>query len=66
MPKSRTADAYIRVSRVGGRTGEGFISPEVQRQRIQNWADASGVEILEWWEELDQSGGKRERPLFQR
>jgi DNA invertase Pin-like site-specific DNA recombinase len=65
MPKSRTADGYIRVSRVGGRTGEGFISPEVQRQRIQGWADANGVEILEWWEELDQSGGRRERPLFQ-
>jgi DNA invertase Pin-like site-specific DNA recombinase len=45
---------------------EGFISPEVQRQRIQVWADANGVEILAWWEELDPSGGKRERPLFQK
>lgn len=58
-------DGYIRVSRVSGRAGESFISPEVQRQRIAAWADANGVEIAKWWEELDASGAKRERPLFQ-
>jgi site-specific DNA recombinase len=58
-------DGYIRVSRVGGRGGESFISPEVQRQRIAAWADANGVEIVQWWEELDVSGAKRERPMFQ-
>src|SRR5438105_3106203 len=67
MPSAppRTADAYIRVSRRGGREGESFISPEVQRQRIESWAGANGVEIVRWWEELDQSGAKRNRPMFQ-
>lgn len=29
-------DGYIRVSRVGGGVGESFISPEVQRERIES------------------------------
>jgi hypothetical protein len=60
-----TADGYIRVSRVAGREGEAFISPDVQRKKIEAWADLHGVQIVEWWEELDQSGGKRDRPMFQ-
>ena len=60
-----TVDAYIRVSRVAGRAGESFISPEVQQQRIEAWASANGVEIAHWWHELDQSGAKRDRPMFQ-
>src|SRR5436190_8415655 len=63
--RRRTADGYIRVSRRAGREGESFISPEVQRKRIQGWADLHGVEIVQWWEEIDQSGAKLERPLFQ-
>jgi site-specific DNA recombinase len=62
---TRTADGYVRVSRRAGREGESFISPEVQRQRIAGWAEANGVEIAQWWEELDQSGARRERPMFQ-
>jgi site-specific DNA recombinase len=61
----RTADGYIRVSRVAGREGESFISPEVQRQKIGAWAQLHGVEVVCWWEELDQSGAKRQRPMFQ-
>jgi site-specific DNA recombinase len=53
------------VSRVAGREGESFISPEVQRQRIAGWAELHGVEVVRWWEELDQSGARRERPMFQ-
>ena len=60
-----TADGYIRVSRVAGREGESFISPEVQRQKIAGWARLQGVEVVRWWEELDQSGARRERPMFQ-
>jgi site-specific DNA recombinase len=60
-----TADGYIRVSRRGGREGESFISPEVQRSKIKSWAKLHDVEIVNWWEELDQSGAKRERPMFQ-
>jgi site-specific DNA recombinase len=58
-------DGYIRVSRVAGREGESFISPEVQRKRIAGWAELHGVEIVRWWEELDQSGRRRDRPMFQ-
>jgi site-specific DNA recombinase len=58
-------DGYIRVSRRAGREGESFISPEVQRKRIDEWAGSHEVEIVHWWEELDQSGAKRDRPMFQ-
>jgi site-specific DNA recombinase len=62
---ARTADGYIRVSRRAGREGESFISPEVQRRKIADWAALHEVEILAWWEEIDQSGAKLERPMFQ-
>ena len=65
MTKRATADGYIRVSRRAGREGESFISPEVQRKKIEDWAQLHGVEIVQWWEEIDQSGAKLERPLFQ-
>ena len=63
--KSKTADGYIRVSRRGGREGESFISPEVQRKKIADWAKLHDVEIVHWWEEIDQSGAKLERSMFQ-
>jgi DNA invertase Pin-like site-specific DNA recombinase len=63
--KAGVADGYIRVSRRGGREGESFISPDVQREKIANWAKANDVEIVQWWEEIDQSGAKLERPMFQ-
>jgi site-specific DNA recombinase len=65
MSRQRTADGYIRVSRRAGREGESFISPEVQRKKIADWAKLHEVEIVQWWEEIDQSGAKLERPLFQ-
>jgi len=63
--KAGIADGYIRVSRRGGREGDSFISPDVQRERIANWAKANEIEIVQWWEEIDQSGAKLERPMFQ-
>jgi site-specific DNA recombinase len=63
--KAGVADGYIRVSRRGGREGDSFISPEVQRERIAGWAEANEVAIVQWWEEIDQSGAKLERPMFQ-
>lgn len=60
-----TADGYIRVSRRAGREGDSFISPEVQRNKIAAWAKLHDVEIVKWWEEIDQSGAKRDRPMFQ-
>jgi site-specific DNA recombinase len=65
MSRQRTADGYIRVSRRAGREGESFISPETQRKKIADWAKLHEVEIVEWWEEIDQSGAKLERPMFQ-
>src|SRR5438552_6370070 len=61
----RTADGYIRVSRRAGREGESFIAPEVQRKKISDWAALHEVEVVRWWEEIDQSGAKLQRPMFQ-
>ncbi len=58
-------DGYIRVSRVGGREGESFISPDVQRKQIESYAEANGFTIARWHEDFDQSGGGLERPAFQ-
>ena len=55
-------DGYVRVSRVGGRTGESFISPDMQREQIEGWAKLRSVTIAAWHEDLDQSGGKLDRP----
>jgi DNA invertase Pin-like site-specific DNA recombinase len=55
-------DGYIRVSRVGTREGPGYISPTVQREQIEGWAKLRSVEIGEWHEDFDQSGGKLRRP----
>ena len=55
-------DGYVRVSRVGGREGPTFISPTVQRERIESWAKASGHEIVAWHEDLDQPGSRLARP----
>ena len=50
---------------MAGREGESFIAPEVQRRKIEEWAKLHEVEVVRWWEELDQSGAKRARPMFQ-
>ncbi len=55
-------DQYVWVSRVGGREGESFISPELQREQGAGWAASRGVKIALVHEDLDQSGGKLERP----
>jgi DNA invertase Pin-like site-specific DNA recombinase len=50
------------VSGVAGRAGESFISPAVQRDTIEGWSALRGVEIAAWHEDLDQCGGKLDRP----
>jgi DNA invertase Pin-like site-specific DNA recombinase len=59
-------DGYVRVSKVGKRKGERFISPAVQREMIESWAAMRGARILEVFEELDQSGGRADRPLLEK
>ncbi len=57
-------DGYVRVSRIGGRSGERFISPTYQRQQIEGWARLHGALIGQVFEELDESGGRADRPLL--
>ncbi len=65
-PAPLNLDAYVRVSKVAGRTGASFISPDVQHERIESWAKAHG-HALTWHEpELDVSGGTMSRPVFDR
>ena len=56
---------YVRVSRVAGREGDSFISPELQRQKISALAAAHDHVVVDWEQDLDQSGGKYDRPGFQ-
>jgi hypothetical protein len=38
MSIPKRMDGYVRVSRVAGREGPGYISPSVQREQIEGWA----------------------------
>jgi DNA invertase Pin-like site-specific DNA recombinase len=57
-------DAYIRVSRVSGREGDSFISPDLQRESIGRVCAREGLKVVLWHEELDASGGDATRPLW--
>jgi len=59
-------DGYIRVSRVGGREGAAYISPDVQREAISRWAEYRGVTIVNWETDEDESGGTQDRPGLRR
>jgi site-specific DNA recombinase len=56
--KALPFDGYIRVSRVAGRSGESFLSPDIQKETIQRLAQANGLIIDEIVEQLGVSGGK--------
>lgn len=53
------------MSRVGGREGEGYISPAVQREAIEAYARELGGAVVAWHDDQDLSGGNVERPGFQ-
>ena len=55
---------YIRVSRVGSREGEGYISPALQREAIETYATSMDGEVAAWFTDEDQSGGTVDRPAF--
>src|SRR6478609_7647989 len=57
---------YVRVSRVAGREGDSFISPTVQREKIEQYLASQNHTLVDWFEDLDQPGSKYERPAFQR
>ena len=52
------AIGIVRVSRVGGRSGERFLSPEIQRERIEAECANRGLEVIDILDEMDTSGGK--------
>jgi site-specific DNA recombinase len=54
-------DGYVRVSQMGGRSGESFLSPTLQREQIEGWAKRHGALIDVVFEELDVSGARRDR-----
>jgi site-specific DNA recombinase len=55
---TRRAIGIVRVSRVGGRAGDRFVSPEIQRENIEAECERRGLHLIETLEELDVSGGK--------
>jgi DNA invertase Pin-like site-specific DNA recombinase len=58
-------DGYVRVSRVAGRDGDNFISPRVQRERIEAFAALHGHRVIDWHQDLDEPGSRADRPGFQ-
>src|SRR5215210_1288508 len=57
---------YIRVSRVAGREGDSFISPDVQLETIKRHAKGAGHQLADVLKDLDQPGSRDDRPEFQR
>jgi len=53
----RRAVGIVRVSQVGGREGDRFVSPAQQRERIVNACEANGLQLVTVHEELDVSAG---------
>jgi DNA invertase Pin-like site-specific DNA recombinase len=51
-------EGYVRVSRVGGREGDSYISPAVQQEAIENYAKSHGIELVRIVKEEDVSGKK--------
>jgi len=62
--RSSTYEGYIRVSRTGGREGESFISPAVQKQKIEDFAKRKGHAVVCCPPELDSTGSKLARPIL--
>ncbi len=63
----RLAAGYVRVSQVGGREGESFLSPDVQREKIEAWAAYRGFTVAAWYTDLDRPAKERDvRPEFDR
>ncbi len=61
---TKPLDIYVRVSRVGGREGDSYITEAVQEERCRALATARGLEVGQVFTDRDQSGGKMERPAF--
>lgn len=55
---------YARVSRTGGRSGEGFISFPEQHKAIESYCKAHSHTVTFLDDESDVSGGTMDRPIF--
>lgn len=53
----RAAVGVVRVSRVGARAGEQFVSPSEQRTRIEDACARDELDLVDVLEEMDVSGG---------
>src|SRR6218665_3751404 len=53
---------YVRVSSVGKRDRETFLSPDLQKRRQRDWCAAHDHELVVVREDIDVSGGQRNRP----
>jgi DNA invertase Pin-like site-specific DNA recombinase len=64
-PPARLA-AYMRVSRIGGREGDGYIAIPQQRERCEGFAEFRDAVIPDegWFSDEDYSGGNTQRPGF--
>src|SRR3954468_15648750 len=62
VTQPKPMDGYVRVSRRLGREGPGYISPRVQREAIERWAEYKGVAIAAWHVDEDETGGTQDRP----
>lgn len=62
MTGPKRMDGYVRVSRRMGRAGPAYISPKIQKEAIERWAQYRDVEIIKWHEDEDHSGGTQNRP----
>ena len=58
--------SYIRVSKVAGREGDRFQSPDQQRDAIAHIIALSNADIVEEVIDLDESGGTMDRPGLKR
>ena len=56
---------YGRVSDVAGREGDRFHSLADQRDRVKAFVKARGHKLVDWVEDLDESGGTLDRPGLQ-
>lgn len=61
-PKTKKAVAYVRISSERQINNE---SPVTQREAIQRYADASGIEIVGWFEDIAKSGKNADRAGLQ-
>lgn len=55
---------YIRVSRIGDRTGESYQTVEVQKKTIEQWAKAKDLRVVFFEPEENVSGGSMNRPIL--